>query len=313
MHVPLLVPDVPFCDYLSLSYRAGHRLEIDEFLFTSYGLHIVPLDKHIRQYAIVEIKDKLKVMPILTIKENDYHTLVTIKGFGLSFLRKKPASFNALLMLLSEYPCNITRFDVAMDLAIDGADFLDSFKEKHPTGCISINRKSQRLEWITSKRSDGRDTGSVYAGKGTKSRCKLRIYDKAYQILCTKDVVISPLLRVEFQLGTEYGVSLHDVLSPESLFWHLASPAVLDKPADLTCPAWFKRETFRPGVLERSGRVDKIPLHVIKDLVSDSSFISDLVCYSDKNIGSDGRRLLINHITRYIESLPVALPTEPTD
>ena len=129
---------------------------------------------------------------------------------------------------------------------------------------------------------------------------KMRIYDKAYEVLQRRKLTISPRTRVEFALETEFGASLYDVLRPESLFWHLASPDILGKkPADV--PAWFKRESFTPAPRERRYKSDKPPLHVMKSYVDDTQLLDGLIEYVDRNIGSDGRMLLKNHIGRYID------------
>ncbi|OWD15350.1 hypothetical protein A8C76_27510 [Escherichia coli] len=129
---------------------------------------------------------------------------------------------------------------------------------------------------------------------------KMRIYDKAYEILQKRKFTIPPRTRIEFSLETEFGASLFDALCPDSLFWHLASPDILGKkPADV--PAWFKRESFTPPPRERQSRTERAPLHVMKSFVDDSQLLDGLIEYVDRNIGPDGRRLLKNHIGRYID------------
>ncbi|HIH7746806.1 TPA: hypothetical protein ACYSRN_005175, partial [Escherichia coli] len=43
------------------------------------------------------------------------------------------------------------------------------------------------------------------------------------------------------------------------------------------------------------------PLHVMKSYVDDTQLLDGLIEYVDRNIGSDGRMLLKNHIGRYID------------
>ncbi|MEC5139975.1 hypothetical protein VVX54_26500, partial [Escherichia coli] len=42
-------------------------------------------------------------------------------------------------------------------------------------------------------------------------------------------------------------------------------------------------------------------LHVMKSYVDDTQLLDGLIEYVDRNIGSDGRMLLKNHIGRYID------------
>ncbi|EPT5196420.1 TPA: hypothetical protein JLS65_004661, partial [Escherichia coli] len=65
--------------------------------------------------------------------------------------------------------------------------------------------------------------------------------------------------------------------------------------------AWFKRESFTPAPRERRYKSDKPPLHVMKSYVDDTQLLDGLIEYVDRNIGSDGRMLLKNHIGRYID------------
>ncbi|HCB7432066.1 TPA: hypothetical protein M2B22_004827, partial [Escherichia coli] len=313
----LLPPlNTPFCDWITVTYRSERPdLSYIARLFFE-GLHasVHPLGGvdsgwsaiGNRRMALTGAGSELTGIPITQFvilarfADKSYHLVFQISGLGLQLLLSEPELFRELMRELGSCPHRVTRLDVGMDLPVDGADYLADFKSRFPSGYVQFTRKRAALSWVLSVRDDGRDTGTVYAAKGTRSRVKMRIYDKAYEVLQRRKLTIPPRTRVEFALETEFGASLYDVLRPESLFWHLASPDILGKkPADV--PAWFKRESFTPAPRERRYKSDKPPLHVMKSYVDDTQLLDGLIEYVDRNIGSDGRMLLKNHIGRYID------------
>ncbi|ENV4610186.1 hypothetical protein ACFKDZ_004987 [Escherichia coli] len=313
----LLPPlNTPFCDWLTVTYRTERPdLAYISRLFLE-GLHasVHPLGGADSGWfafgnprmALTGAGTRLTEIPftqfviLARFADKSYHLVFQISGLGFQLLRSEPELFRELMRELGSCPHRVTRLDVGMDLPVDGADYLADFKSRFPSGYVQFTRKRAALNWVLSVRDDGRDTGTVYAGKGTRSRVKMRIYDKAYEVLQKRKFTISPRTRVEFALETEFGASLYDVLRPESLFWHLASPDILGKkPADV--PAWYKRESFAPAPRERRYKSDKPPLHVMKSYVDDTQLLDGLIEYVDRNIGSDGRMLLKNHIGRYID------------
>ncbi|MEB0239026.1 hypothetical protein QN401_28515, partial [Pseudomonas sp. 5S3] len=46
------------------------------------------------------------------------------------------------LSILSSSPHCVTRLDVALDLAMDGADLVEKMRLRHPTGDVFLGRKS---------------------------------------------------------------------------------------------------------------------------------------------------------------------------
>ncbi|EFK3929570.1 hypothetical protein BOV80_004772 [Shigella sonnei] len=313
----LLPPlNTPFCDWITVTYRSERPdlSYITRLFFEGLHASVHPLGGvdsgwsaiGNRRMALTGAGSELTGIPIAQFvtlarfADKSYHLVFQISGLGFQLLRSDPELLRELMGELGSYPHRVTRLDVGMDLPVDGADYLADFKSRFPSGYVQFTRKRAALSWLLSVRDDGRDTGTVYAGKGTRSRVKMRIYDKAYEVLQRRKLTIPPRTRVEFALETEFGASLYDVLRPESLFWHLASPDILGKkPADV--PAWFKRESFTPAPRERRYKSDKPPLHVMKSYVDDTQLLDGLIEYVDRNIGSDGRMLLKNHIGRYID------------
>lgn len=308
--------NTPFCDWITVTYRSERPdlSYITRLFFEGLHASVHPLGGVDSGWsaignprmALTGAGSELTGIPITQFvilarfADKSYHLVFQISGLGLQLLRSEPELFRELMRELGSCPHRVTRLDVGMDLPVDGADYLVDFKSRFASGYVQFTRKRAALSWVLSVRDDGRDTGTVYAGKGTRSRVKMRIYDKAYEVLQRRKLTISPRTRVEFALETEFGASLYDVLRPESLFWHLASPDILGKkPADV--PAWFKRESFTPAPRERRYKSDKPPLHVMKSYVDDTQLLDGLIEYVDRNIGSDGRMLLKNHIGRYID------------
>ncbi|MBB6839072.1 hypothetical protein HEN84_022830 [Escherichia coli] len=312
----MLLPPIntPFCDWVTITYRSDRPdLRYVSRLFLE-GLHasVHPLggaDSGWFAFGNARIALRgtagsgIPMTQFVTVgrySDKSYHLIFQLPGIGLQLLRSEPELFRELMRELGSYPHRVTRLDVGMDLSVDGADYLADFKSRFPSGYVQFTRKTSPLSWLLSVRDDGRDTGTVYAGRGTRSRVKMRIYDKAYEILQKRKFTIPPRTRIEFSLETEFGASLFDALCPDSLFWHLASPDILGKkPVDV--PAWFKRESFTSPPRERQSRTERAPLHVMKSFVDDSQLLDGLIEYVDRNIGPDGRRLLKNHIGRYID------------
>ncbi|MEC5484715.1 hypothetical protein, partial [Escherichia coli] len=247
----LLPPlNTPFCDWITVTYRSERPdlSYITRLFFEGLHASVHPLGGVDSGWsaignprmALTGAGSELTGIPITQFvilarfADKSYHLVFQISGLGLQLLRLEPELFRELMRELGSCPHRVTRLDVGMDLPVDGADYLADFKSRFPSGYVQFTRKRAALSWVLSVRDDGRDTGTVYAAKGTRSRVKMRIYDKAYEVLQRRKLTIPPRTRVEFALETEFGASLYDALRPESLFWHLASPDILGKkPADV--------------------------------------------------------------------------------
>ena len=196
---------------------------------------------------------------------------------------------------LSSSPHSVTRLDAAIDLAMDGADLVDSMRRKHVSGSVSLSRKSVATSTVLSTRPDGRETGTWYAGKLTKARFTARVYDKAWERLCRASIVVPPCARVEVTAkGGDSGATLRDAEQPAGLFWHIAAPALLKLPEG--APVWTPNRDL--GWVSKPRAFD--PAAVLRRRVESAALLDALALLSD-DLGPQGRSYLLHLIEKRLE------------
>lgn len=188
---------------------------------------------------------------------------VSCSGAACHHLRMSQAWLE-YLSILSESPHCVTRLDAALDLALDGADLIDSMRTLHKAGSVSLGRKAIQTSVILSVREDGRESGTWYAGYGSSAKATAKVYDKALQMLQRFGEVIPPRGRVEVTAWKGYGATLRDAALPEAIFWHIASPALLQAPEGT--PVW-KPDTDGGWQIERR---ELVPAQVLRDRIENS-------------------------------------------
>lgn len=176
-----------------------------------------------------------------------------------------------LLSILSESPHCVTRLDAALDLAMDGADLVHSLRKRHADGTVSLGRKAIKTSVILSVRDDGRESGTWYAGYGSSAKATAKAYDKALQMLQRFGEVIPPRGRVEVTAWKGYGATLRDAAMPEAIFWHIASPALLQAPEGV--PMW---QPDTDGGWQ-SERRELLPAQVLRNRVDNSGELDALL------------------------------------
>jgi hypothetical protein len=194
---------------------------------------------------------------------------VSCSGAACHHLRLSQAWLE-YLSILSGSPHCVTRLDAALDLAIDGADLVDSMRKMHP-GSVSLGRKAIATSVILSVREDGRESGTWYAGYGSSAKATAKVYDKALQLLQRFGEVIPPRGRVEVTAWKGYGATLRDAALPEAIFWHIASPALLQAPEGI--PMW-KPDTDGGWQVERR---ELVPAQVLKNRIENSGELAALL------------------------------------
>lgn len=195
---------------------------------------------------------------------------VSCSGAACRHLRYSQAWLD-FLSILSSSPHCVTRLDAALDLAIDGADLVDSMRRMHRSGSVSLGRKAIQTSVILSVRDDGRESGTWYAGYGSKAKATAKVYDKALQMLQRFGEVIPPRGRVEVSAWKGYGATLRDAAMPEAIFWHIASPALLQAPEGV--PMW-QPDTDGGWQTER---MDITPAAVMKNRIEHSGELDALI------------------------------------
>ena len=198
---------------------------------------------------------------------------------------------------LSSSPHSVTRIDAAMDIPVDGADLVASMRRLHASGVVNLSRKAVATSTVLATRpSDGRETGTWYAGRLTQARFTARVYDKAWQLLNAKrPLVIPPRARVEVTAAhKDCGATLRDAEQPAALFWHIASPALLNAPEG--APVWIPNRDL--------GWVSPPPefnaATVLKNRVANMAMLDALGTLAD-DLGPHGRSYLLGLIEKRLE------------
>lgn len=195
---------------------------------------------------------------------------ISCSGAACQHLRQCGAWLD-YLSVLSTSPHCVTRIDAALDLALDGADLVDSMRRLHPSGHCSLGRKAIKTSVILSVRDDGRESGTWYAGYGSSAKATAKVYDKALQMLQRFGEVIPPRGRVEVTAWKGYGATLRDAALPTALFWQIASPALLRAPEGI--PMW------QPDIDGgwQAERRDFVPAQVLRNRVENSGELTALL------------------------------------
>ncbi|EMW3203609.1 hypothetical protein AAEU23_005042 [Escherichia coli] len=312
--------NTPFCDYLTVTYsdETGTPLVGLEDFLPTLGLVRVYAGSGLEYWCLDRVvRDKHALSKMVLVKRyksnGEFCLLVTVYGAGFEFLReyKDRSALQVFLSTLSSCRHNLTRLDVSMDIPVDAPEFFLDFLPKVSTGLFALRRETLKVTRVVSVRDDGLETGTIYIGKGSNARAKCTIYDKQHERRSNAGESIGPRTRIEFRLAKDFGVSLFDALSPDSLFWELAYPKILtNKPVNI--PPWSKRELFT--LLPRPVKHREVDHYdVLKNLIYDSPLFSTLISYSDKHIGEDGRRYLIHTISRLINNPSMGLRFKSKD
>lgn len=211
---------------------------------------------------------------------------VSASGGALAHLRLL-GGFMDWLSIVSEWPHRITRLDAAMDVDRDGADVLDELRSAYPSGQVNLGRKALPVALLLAVRPDGRETGSFYVGRRSRARATARVYDKRQERLDKRGQDGPPRTRYEVTVKQDYGATLRDAAEPERLFWHVASPALLDRPSDVPewSPDWSQGWKADP-------RPDLLPAEILGRRLSHSAELRLLLSIADE-MGPNGRQWLV--------------------
>lgn len=211
---------------------------------------------------------------------------VSASGASLAHMRLV-GGYMDWLSCLSEWPHRITRLDAAMDVDRDGADVVDELRAAYPSGQVNLGRKALPVALLLAVRPDGRETGSFYVGRRSRARATARVYDKRQERLDKRGQDGPPRTRYEVTVKQDYGATLRDAAEPERLFWHVASPALLDRPDDV--PEWSA--DWSQG-WRADPRPELLPAEVLSRRLGNSPEVELLLSIADE-MGPNGRQWLV--------------------
>lgn len=219
----------PFCDWLDVTCAPDSAMTYDVLRF--FDSFSCPL--------IFSSDDGIAVQVgsgVLRLDRKHRFHRVSASGAVLQFLRSNSA-LDDFLFCLSSGPMTITRIDLACDYRVDGPAALRRLERRYPDDLVSLTRKAMRVHRFYSARpGDGQQTGTWYIGHRSKAKVTARVYDKQAEVLSRSEDDIGPRTRVEITVRKGIGASLRDASNCSPLFYHFASPTLVDPPAE--CPSW---------------------------------------------------------------------------
>lgn len=276
------------CDWLDVTYAPDDVPEPDLRRCLLAAGYLVEYDRARR--VTYRYPDRGGVVVITYAKR---YGKISLSGGVCSTLRDT-GHWLDVLTILSTCPHKVTRLDAAMDVMADAADVISSLRLRYPDGQVSLGRKALPVTCFLSVRPDGRDSGTYYVGHRTSARATARVYDKRLEQLQRfgRDIGHN-LTRYEVTARKDYGATLRDAVEPASLFWHIASPAlVMNKPKDVAM--WEPH-----GDLIGWQHTVKLrePYELLEQRVEWSAELEALGLVSDE-MGDDGRLMLLRLIAK---------------
>lgn len=229
---------------------------------------------------------------------------LSASGGSCEALRQLSA-FGEYLALLGSYPHSVTRLDACMDVPLPGPAIVGALvKQYPPDSLVRLSRKGVRPDYNLQPSLCGGITGTFYAGplRYGKAKISARVYDKQAEVLSRTGHDIGALTRYEVTARKGVGASLRDASRPLELFWHIASPALLARPAAV--PPWtpFLGETWAPGAIPRASDRNRLLARV------ESSVDFGLLIEFADRLGADGRRELFRMVRHRLGLHDIAIP-----
>lgn len=234
------------------------------------------------RFPSCEVKNSIHVT-----RRRGYH-VASFSGGALGHIRQVEQWWQEVLWLLASVPHTVSKLEIAHDLPVDGADTVESLQVLVPGESSKLlSRKGLPVEWFLSQRdSDERYTGTMYIGRGTTARLKLKVYDKAFERRVNAGLLIPPTTRYELTFMKDYkggGISLRDAYEPERLFWDGMPTDLLDRPPGVA--PWSAAD----GVGWVAGSpVERLPADVLARRLSESAELDVLARIADE-MGPGGR------------------------
>lgn len=287
-----------FCDWLDVTfapdncpYPDANRLLLDA------GFEVHPAQDHSKHLYL----PPKPLRGAVVIRHTARWASISASGGAIAYLRDC-SRWMDYLFVLSTSPHTVTRVDVAADLSIDGPDLLDSLRSRHSCGHVNLGRKAIKTSVMLETRPDGRETGTWYAGHRSKARLTARAYDKAYELLTKYGELIPPRSRVEITARKGFGATLRDAALPEALFWHAASPTILQAPEGV--PVWQPNHdmcwTAKPPAFD--------PAAILRRRVESLVELDALLLLAE-DLGPSGRDYLLELIRKRLKAPATASGT----
>lgn len=279
-----------FCDWLDVTYAP------DDCPFPGINQLLLALDYRVTRdrSGSCEYRPPKPAIGAIRVDHRSSYARISASGGVCSHLRSAGV-WEDYLHCLATAPHKVTRCDVSMDVPTDGADALQVIQSRYPDGTAALTRKALNLSYVTAVRADGRYTGTVYFGAKTTARFKAKVYDKAWEALQKRGEVLPPTTRFEMTACKDAGATLRDAAMPDALFWHIACPALFQKPPE-GIPMWEPNSDYhyvaKPRTFDAAA--------TIKRRVEDSAELEAFAMLAD-SLGDNGREYLLGLIRKKLD------------
>ena len=278
-----------FCDWLDVTYAPDDVPEPElRTLLLGCGFGLA----RDTGGAVVYTSEPRGIVKVTYAKR---YARISLSGGALAALRSA-GHFHESLSILSTSPHKVTRLDATLDVPIDAADAIQRLRNRHSSGFVALGRKALPVTVFLSTRPDGRESGTYYVGHRTAARMTARVYDKSFEALSKRgEVYPSHVTRYEVTARKDSGATLRDAATPNSIFWHIAAPALIpSKPKGV--------EMWTPhGDLTGWEHVPRsfTPAEVLERRIEYSAELEALIALADQ-LGAYGRSHLMYMLQRRV-------------
>lgn len=221
-----------FCDYLTVTCNPDNTFMDDLYMWL---LKRFPLShEHAEGGRLDTALFKPDDYGMFRLQQKKRFHSALASGAAIRQLRELDL-WEEYLTILASVPHKVTRLDAAIDVSVDAPAILQSLIDRYPDD-ILLTRKALKTKYTLGTRSDGKVSGTWFAGKKTTARVTAMVYDKQLEAWEKRGEVLPPTTRYELKFSKDLGCTLRDAYMPASLFYQFAAPKLVDKPDDI--PAW---------------------------------------------------------------------------
>lgn len=178
----------------------------------------------------------------LLITERSRFTSFSISGAFLQHLRDHKM-LSQFLFPFAEGPHKLSQLHIAGDFSVDAPPVLRRLKRRAKAGEVKLTRKSVKpssVRFIESHNYSDPSvpTGMLYLGS-PKAEVRAGCYDKRNERLEKGFPDQGPTLRCELRISDKMGISLRDVVEPDSCYWNFMSDVMPPPPG---IPDWVAND-----------------------------------------------------------------------
>jgi hypothetical protein len=277
----------PFCDYLNVTCHPENSFVADALEFLDFIS--CPVAYADEERTIVEVG----FGKIVIDKKAKFHS-ISASGSSLAHLRSS-CLFSDYLSVLASVPHKVTRLDAAIDIGVDAPLYLRMLEKKYPDDRVKFTRKAVKVSRLYSAReSDGKQSGSWYAGNYGKARLTAKVYDKQLEALDKRGESLPPTTRIELTFAKDFGCSLKDASMPASLFFTHSKP-ILDHETDH--PVWESHSDGWVGTPPDT----KLDWQIYQRRLQNSPEIAALTALAAR-LGDTGKQLIMRDFEKHLDA-----------